>query len=82
MPLSRSLTATALAAAAAASLVLPGGAPAHRAAAAVAPSASVGVAPSSLGRILVDSHGDVGEVVRGGRLNVRLALEHLSVRRG
>ena len=57
MPLSRSLTAAALTAAAAASLALPGGAPAHGVAAAVAPSASLGVAPSSLGRILVDSHG-------------------------
>ena len=50
MSLTRSLAAGALTVAAAAALALPGGA-------AAAQSASVSVAPSSLGRILVDSHG-------------------------
>src|SRR3954452_1133963 len=49
MPLTRSLTAGALTVAAAAALALPGVAAAH--------SAAVKVAPSSVGRILVDAHG-------------------------
>jgi predicted lipoprotein with Yx(FWY)xxD motif len=49
MRLTRSLTAGALTVAAAAALALPG--------TAAAQSATVGVAPSSLGRILVDAHG-------------------------